>query len=399
VARLGRSRPAAILSAVRHFLGSLLAVALFGAGVLAAAHEANGALAEHRAGGFGSERRAEPAPERVLAPPPGKRVYHAAYPDFGDAEQRVRAARIKRFERLARKRVAWVYFSNNWWRGRINFPAKQVRTIARLGRVPFVRLMARSNWENGPDPNFATERIASGEYDDALERWCARAAEAMARYDTPMLAEFGTEVNGDWFPWNGRWNGGGLSDGFGDPTVPDGPERFVAAYRRIVEICRAEGAGGITWFFHVNSDDSPREAWNTYAAYYPGDEYVDWIGVSAYGLLKLGWGSRSFRRTLDRAYPKLAALSPTRPLAVLEYGHAETKRPGRKARWLRRALRSVASGRWPRLRALSIWHESWRNGDGTVSNLHIDTSSRSLRAYRRGVHHPRFTGRARFVAR
>ena len=48
---------------------------------------------------------------------------------------------------------------------------------------------------------------------------------------------------------------------------------------------------------------------------------MDWIGVSAYGPLTLDedWG-RGFRAKLDGAYPKLAALSPTDPIAVLEYG-------------------------------------------------------------------------------
>jgi hypothetical protein len=41
------------------------------------------------------------APELVLAPPPTGTVYHAEFPDFGGPEDRVRASRIRGFERDA----------------------------------------------------------------------------------------------------------------------------------------------------------------------------------------------------------------------------------------------------------------------------------------------------------
>ena len=78
---------------------------------------------------------------------------------------------------------------------------------------------------------------------------------------------------------------------------------------------------------------------------------------------------------------------------MLEYG----ARQGRaKARWIAAAIRSVASGRWPRVRALAYWHERWRNEDGTASNLHIDSDPKALRAYRRGIARPAFRAEAAF---
>ena len=228
----------------------------------------------------------------VLAAPPHGRIYHAAFPDFGGPESRVRAARIRAFERLAHRRIAWAYFSNNWLGGRIRFPAKHVRTIKRAGRVPFIRLMARSNFGAGPDPHFKMRSIARGAWDAELSEWCERARDA----DTPLLAEFGTEVNGDWFPWNGRWNGGGRTAGYGNPELADGPESFRDAYRRIVDICRGQGANQITWFFHVDVGGSPPKPWNRAARYYPGDAYIDWIGISDYGPLKPGQPWVGFRR-------------------------------------------------------------------------------------------------------
>ncbi len=276
----------------------------------------------------GAGQSGGPGAGQVLTEPAGDRIYHAAYPDFGDAEQRVRAAPVRRFERLAGRRLAWVYFSNNWWRGRIRFPGEAVERIAALGRTPFIRLMARSNWGHGRDPNFSMASIAGGQWDAELEAWCGAAAAAIEELDTPLLAEFGTEVNGDWFPWNGRWNGGGRTDGYGDPAAPDGPERFRDAYRRIVDTCRAQGASDITWFFHVDAGSSPRAGWNTdYSNYYPGDGYIDWLGLSAYGALHTDERARDLSARVDRAYPRLAAVAPGKPIAILDTGTPKVATP------------------------------------------------------------------------
>jgi hypothetical protein len=108
----------------------------------------------------------------------------------------------------------------------------------------------------------------------------------------------------------------------------------------------------------------------------------------------------SFRQRLDRVYHGIARLSTAKPIAVLEYGAAEDwEQPRRKAHWIRRAIHAVSSHRWARIRALSYWHERWRNGDGSVSDLHVDSSSRARRAYRRAVRRQVFTARPRFVSR
>lgn len=65
----------------------------------------------------------------------------------------------------------------------------------------------------------------------------------------------------------------------------------------------------------------------------------------------------SLRKRLDRVYPALAALGP-KPIAALEFGATEDQaHPGRKAHWIARAIGDVASGRWPRVRAISYWNE------------------------------------------
>ncbi len=256
---------------------------------------------------------------------PSRGVYVAAFPDFCGPEDCVSRARIADFESLAGRPVAWAYFSNNGFDPasgdpRIAFPWAAVETIDAAGRLPFVRLMLRSRLDQGqPDPVYALQAIIDGDFDVELTAW----ADDASAWGKPLLAEFGTEVNGEWFPWNGLHNGGGTRDGFGDPDRADGPERFVAAYRHIIDLFRSRGVDNITWFFHVNDDSEPVADWNRIARYYPGDNYIDWIGVSIYNGVWVRDEDVDFQDLMDRVWPRLTALSPSRPIALLELGMDE----------------------------------------------------------------------------
>ncbi len=323
--------------------------------------------------GSGDGTAAGADPQKVLAPPSG--IYHAAFPDFGGSEDRVSAARITAFNAIAGKRMAWAYFSQNWMDG-IKFPRTSVQTIQASGSIPFIRMMPRSTWnEGGPDPVFTLQNILGGRFDADLAQWARDARDTRQ----PLMVEFGTEVNGDWFPWNGRWNGGAA-----------GPALFQATYRHIIDIFRAQGANNITWVFHVDAQPSPETQWNKMAAYYPGDDYIDWIGVSVYGAQAPGEDWQTFTAVLDSAYAELAAISPAKPIALLEFGVTEGV-PGRdKAAWIRDALAALRGGRYSRIKAISYWHERWRNDDGSVSNLRIDSSLAAKAAYQQGVADPVF---------
>ncbi len=217
-----------------------------------------------------------------------------------------------------RSGVSSSYFSNNW-SDSIRFPSVAVSVIHATGKIPFIRMMVRSDFEEGgPDPRYTMQRIIDGDFDGELIRWAMEAAQT----GIPLLAEFGTEVNGNWFPWNGQYSGGGTTTGYGDPALPDGPERFRDAYRHIIDICNAHGATNITWFFHVDAYSQPDDPWNNFENYYPGDDYIDWLGVSVYGPQETGDEYQEFSEILNDVYPALSGLS-NKPIAILEFAITE----------------------------------------------------------------------------
>jgi hypothetical protein len=247
------------------------------------------------------------------------KIYHSAYPFFGSQEDIVTAERIDDFENLAKKEIAWVYFSNDWLDSLV-FPRDAVEIISDKSKTPFIRLMFRSVFEEDQeDPKYKLTDLINHVYDEALIAWAKEAREC----GTSLLAEFGTEVNGSWFPWNGLYYGGGKTDGYGDPDYPDGPEIFRDAYRHIIDLCNQQGCDNITWFFHLDDYDYPEEWWNSPVYYYPGDDYIDWIGVSVYGPFEQWDDYISPKDLVSNAYNKMVEVSVNKPYAVLEFGVTE----------------------------------------------------------------------------
>jgi hypothetical protein len=346
--------------------------ALLGLGALALA----GALAASAPAAGG------PASGKRLVPDPAGGIYHSAFPDFGDTEDVVSVDRIAAFEALAGKPITWAYTSNNWFKG-ISFPQAQVDQIHAAGRVPFLRLMPRSGYrEFRADRRYTLTRILNGEFDAELTAW----GQAAGAQPFPILVEFGTEMNGFWFQWSGKYAGGGRTTGYGDPTFPDGPERFRDAYRHVHDVITAAGADNLTWFWHPGATSFPGKAWNAIANYYPGDAYVDWTGFSFYGAQERGEHLTPFANVADSAYAQLVSVAPTKPVAVLEFS---TRQGGRKAGWLRAAIDTIASGRWPQIRALAIWHSKFSGENGPI-NLRIDSGRAALAAYQASIANPIF---------
>ena len=66
---------------------------------------------------------------------------------------------------LAKKRHGFI-FSDNWFESR-KFPAQMCEWIRELGKVPYVRLMLRSDAEqNRPEKTFLIDKIIGGEFDE-----------------------------------------------------------------------------------------------------------------------------------------------------------------------------------------------------------------------------------------
>lgn len=347
----------------------------------------------------GPVRVIKPAPSRFqvranVLEPISDGIYHGAFPDLkSDALDSI-TNDVLAMERLADKKLAWVQFENDWAKT-TQFPWKAVEDISKMKKIPYIRILPRSQSQQnqGADPVYTMDNFLKGYFDEILEQW-ARMAKAA---DTQMILEFAPEMNGRWYPWNGLWNGGSEKTGYGDPNLADGPERFRDAYRRVVNIFKRVGVQKVTWMFHVDAQPQPKEAWNSMSNYYPGDDYIDWIGVSVFGAQHPGDYWSSFPQILDSAYNELTSISPLKPVAIVEFAVTEKPNdPNAKARWIQEALESIKKGWYPHVKAVNYWHERNWLPDPTFS-FRIDSSMAALSAYRSGVADSLFITEGRFT--
>jgi len=329
-----------------------------------------------------------------LLPPSGDAIYFSAFPDFGGPEDEVTTQKVQTFETMVGKNIAWAYFSQNWMDG-IVYPKASIHAIGKTGAIPFVRFMPRNDFEMGvKEQRFSLQRIIDGNFDTALRQW----AKDAKKDNIPMLVDFAVEMNGNWFGWSGAFNGAGEIDGYGNPNYPDGPERFRDAYRHIIDIFRAEGVNHITWFFHPDHGSYPNESWNKAKYYYPGDNYIDWIGFSMYGAQEVTeeWEGLEFSTQLASHYADIKAISSTKPIALLEFSVTDQHPDGDKAAWFNDAFSTILNNPYIKFSAISVWHENWENSDGTYSTLRVDSSSEALATYRTWAENDRFISSVNF---
>ncbi len=313
--------------------------------------------------------------------PPNSGIYHGVTPGIDDKSIEESEKIINEYISLSKSKPVWICFSNHWFEG-IKFPSEKVKLIWNLGFVPYIRIMPWSKFSEGViDEKYSLYKIINGEFDYYIALWAYEARNT----GIPLIVDFCPEMNGNWFPWSGILNGGANPDFYGNKQYPDGPERYIDAYQHFINIFRKYDVNNITWVFHTNYNSFPDEEWNSMLYYYPGDEYIDWIGISVYGAQKPTDKWIEFKDVMDSAYNEMIAIGKNKSYAILEFGVIETKNPYQKAGWVRSAFQDIISNRYPLIKAVSYWHSKWENRDGSISDMCINSSFYSLRAYSQGI--------------
>jgi len=298
---------------------------------------------------------APPNNARIVTPGEGK-LYHGVYPGGkSGAEDDLTAADYEAYKKACGQGAAWIYFSHNWYKRR-EFPMATAKWIHEAGAIPFIRLMLRSDdEEDHAEETYTLEAICDGKFDADLKKWGAQAK----AFGAPLLAEYGTECNGRWFPWNAFWYGkqGG--------TKREGAKKFAEAFKHIVATVRAGGGTNVQWVFHVNAEDEPDEKWNKFEQYYPGDENIDFLAVSVYGPKKpKDEEMKTFVEQMDEVYPRLVALAPNKPIFLTEFGCASNHARMPADKWAAAALDALFANKYPKVAGFSWWNERWENDNG-----------------------------------
>lgn len=209
------------------------------------------------------------------------------------------------------------------------FPTDAERWDLQNGRIPMI------SW-NGKD-HFASD-IADGQYDPMIMERAVR------------VKELGRPVMIRWF-----WE----MDGKKKAEFAQSPSDYVAAWRHIHDTFQELGASNVAWVWCPNASAfTDGEA----QAFYPGDEYVDWLCADGYnwapGRPRDRW--ESFAEIFGGFYDW--ASQQNKPIMVGEFGVQEAA-PGDKARWVAETVAAIKS-EFPLIKAVVYFNANhdhdWR---------------------------------------
>jgi len=235
------------------------------------------------------------------------------------------------------------------------FPTERVENAHARNMTPVISLEI-SQWGRGKDTGFLKE-VAEGAFDDFFRQW-AKDAKACA---LPIILRFGFEMNGDWFPWGGQ------------------PKTFVIAWRRAYHIFKNAGCENIQWMFSANVLWDKRTEKKDLYNYYPGDAYVDLVGLDGYnfGDHHDKWHKwQTYEEVFERSIR--ACMKFNKPIYLSEIGCADD---ARKAAWTKDFLSKISKDK----RIKGFIYFNHHNPRKEEPNWRIDSDSDSLRVFRQWV--------------
>ena len=160
-------------------------------------------------------------------------------------------ANIDQFAQAVGRQPNLVTYYSAWLEPfKVNFAA----AAAKHGAKTIVQIDAR---------NISLTSIADGHYDDYLRSYAA----TVKAFSDPVILSFDHEMNGNWYSWG---------------YTHASPADFVNAWRHIVSIFRGQGARNVTWLWTVNIIDTLDDHVALPGPWWPGDSYVDLIGIDGY---------------------------------------------------------------------------------------------------------------------
>ncbi|MBQ3226805.1 MAG: endoglucanase, partial [Clostridia bacterium] len=186
------------------------------------------------------------------------------------------------------------------------------------------------------------------------------------------------EMNTDWTNYSGIIN---LSD----------PEIYIGCWQRVYEIFAEEGVDNAIWVFNPNDRNYPPCNWNNYLAYYPGDRYVQMIGVTGYNTGTYfkdvtGEDWRSFTQIYDEVNEAYLPFFSEFPWMITEF--ASSSIGGNKPMWITNMFENL--DRYPNIKA-AVWFSApdmdMRPGyEGKISRPYmLDETPETLAAFGKGL--------------
>lgn len=172
--------------------------------------------------------------------------------------------------------------------------------------------------------------------------------------DTEVIIRFGHEMNGNWYPWGNR-----ASD-------------YINAYRYIVDLARANNLRNIQWMWSINAENVPYSGIENVSNYYPGDSYVDLIGIDGFNFGNStdfgGW--KNFGDIFSHPYLYVSQ-TYNKPIFISETACSEEG--GNKAKWVNNMFNSLEND-YSKVKAV-VWFNLLKEADWRINSSNSSTNA------------------------
>jgi beta-mannanase len=254
---------------------------------------------------------------------------------------------LDRFTKAVGHQPSVYEFAQGW---AVNqFDRSAIDKVANRGMLPLISwepwdYQHRSTIESraGDQPAYSLSHIINGDYDGYIRSW----AKGVKSLPYTIALRFAHEMNGFWYPWGVLTNGNSVGE-------------YVRAWRHVHDIFTRIGAKNVIWIW------SPNIIWNdstNLAELYPGNRYVDWIGLSGYYGTPGTLDYKSFNATFAQTIAKLRKFT-SKPLVITETG--ATNVSGLMAHWITQMFRQLPA----HTEIIGvIWFEAFRVIDWQVAD-------------------------------
>lgn len=206
-------------------------------------------------------------------------------------------------------------------------------------------------WENY---RHSLDDIIAGTYDPYIDSFAKQTAD----YRCPVIISLFHEMNGNWDDWDGTLEN-------------NSPAKIIAAWHHIHDRFAAAGVTNVRWAWAVNNVSIPDIPGNQPEDYYPGDAYVDFVGVDGFNF---GDPWMTFAQVFDTAISRVQKYH--KPIYIFSTGSA----PGsEKAEWITQGLGSCIKT----YSNVKGW--VWFNLNGGGANWLIDSDDASFAAFKKVI--------------
>ena len=204
------------------------------------------------------------------------------------------------------------------------FNATRAKSQFNKGLLPIVTWTPGDTHSRYVD-KYSLANIASGKMDSYIRR----NAQAIKASRVPVIIRFGHEMNGFWYPWGQPRPG----DPRSNANAANTPEKFVAAYRHMHDVFKKARVTNAFWMWSPDVMKVPNVSLQSL---YPGDSYVDVVGLTSY----ITTSKQDYYSIYQNTLNELDSVAPQKSIIVAEAG---VSRLAQRPELIRDLLEHIAS--------------------------------------------------------